>query len=98
MQQQIDFWLVHGWLFLIGLVFFPRLTMLIAGTVSKFGAFVQPWNILAWVAWIFVPHFLVAILATTFYWNTNPVLCVIAWVMAFTGTGGEAETVRRSRS
>jgi hypothetical protein len=35
----------------------------------------------------------VAILATEFYWQTNPILCIIAWFVAFVGTGGEAKVV-----
>jgi hypothetical protein len=84
-----DFWQVHGWIFLIGMAMFPRITMLIVGTVSSFG-------LLGWLGWIFAPHITVAILATTIYWKTNPVLCVIAWFVAFGGTGGEAGTVSRS--
>ena len=44
---------------------FPRITMLVVGTVSSFG-------LLGWLGFIFAPHLTVAILATTFYWHTNP--------------------------
>lgn len=63
----MDFWQVHGWLFLVGLVIFPRLTMLVAGTVWKFALFVPPWNILAWVGWVLSPSLAIAIMATTYY-------------------------------
>jgi hypothetical protein len=82
----MNFWDVHGWLFLIAITFFPRLTMLFA--VST------PFGWLAWLGWAFVPHFTVAILATQYYWDTNPVLCIIAWFVAFGGTGAEGKTVR----
>ena len=52
----MDFWQVHGWLFLVAVSFFPRLTMLFA--VSA------PFGLLAWVGWLFVPHVTVAVLAT----------------------------------
>ena len=47
-------------------------------------------GLLHWLGWFIAPHLLVAILATTTYWNTNPVLCIIAWFFAFAGTGGES--------
>ncbi len=80
----MDFWQVHGLLFLLGMAFFPRITMLVVGTVSSFG-------LLGWLGWVFAPHITVAILATMIYWHTNPVLCIIAWIFAFVGTGSESE-------
>jgi hypothetical protein len=50
-----------------------------------------------WIGWIFAPHLLVAILATTIYWYTNPMLCIIAWAFAFGGTGGEASIANKAR-
>lgn len=97
MNQQVDFWLVHGWGFLICIALFPRLTMLIAGTAFKFMSFASPWGILSWVGWVFVPHLVVAILATTYYWNTNPILCVFAWMAALSGTGTEAKAASSRR-
>ncbi len=79
----MDFWQVHGIFFLIFITFFPRLTMLFA--VST------PFGVLAWLGWLFAPHFTVAVLATEFYWHTNPILCIIAWFVALAGTGGEAK-------
>ena len=84
-EAVVDFWDVHGIFFLIGAALFPRLTMLFA--VSA------PFGLLAWIGWAFVPHLTVAILATMYYWDTNPVLCVIAWFFAFGGTGGEGKVV-----
>ena len=83
-----DFWQVHGVLFLIFVTFFPRLTMLLA--VSA------PFGLLAWLGWLFLPHLTVAILATQFYWDTNPILCIIAWFVAFAGTGTEGKVVHYS--
>lgn len=48
-----------------------------------------PGGCLFWFGWLFFPHITVAILATHYYWSTNPVLCVIAWIVAILGTGGE---------
>ena len=83
----MNYWQEHGVLFLIGCAFFPRITTLFFSGVT-FGF----WHI---VGWIFAPHFLVAILATTYYWETNPVLVIIAWGFAFGGTGGEAKVARK---
>ena len=89
----MNYWQVHGVLFLIAATFVPRLAMLFAVSV--------PFGWLAWFGWLFAPHLTVAILATTFYWHTNPVLCVIAWFVALGGTAGEGKvasrTVRRGR-
>jgi hypothetical protein len=54
-----------------------------------------PFGILAWIGWLFVPHLTVAILATNFYWDTNPVLCVIAWFVAIGGTAGEGKVASK---
>ena len=73
------------WIILVGLATFPRITLLFVG---------GPFGLLSWVGWLFAPHLLVAILATSAYWTTNPVVCVIAWFIALAGTGGEARAVR----
>lgn len=87
----MDFWQVHGLFFLIAIAFFPRITMLVVGTVSSFG-------LLGWLGWIFAPHLTVAILATTIYWHTNPVLCVIAWLVALGGTSSEGAVAKKTAS
>jgi len=38
--------------------------------------------ILFWLSFFLTPRLLIAILATTFYWQTNPVLCIFAWMNA----------------
>ena len=83
--MDVNFWAVHGIFFLIFITFFPRLTMLFAVSLH--------FGILHWIGWLFAPHLTVAILATQYYWQTNPILCIIAWFIAFAGTGGEAKMV-----
>lgn len=78
----------YDWLVLIGLALFPRITLLFMG---------GPFTLLHWRGWVVCPHLLVAILATTVYWDTNPVLCVIAWFFAFAGTGGEGKAAHHTR-
>jgi hypothetical protein len=85
----MNFWEVHGIFFLFFITFFPRLTMLFAVSV--------PFGFLAWFGWLFFPHLTVAILATQYYWETNPILCVIAWFIAFAGTSGEMKLANVGR-
>jgi hypothetical protein len=86
----VSFWDAHTWdlLILFGLAVFPRITTLFIG---------GPFAALHWVGWAFAPHLLVAILATSRYWDTNPVLCVVAWFFAFAGTGGEGGVAWKRR-
>lgn len=84
----MDYWDQHGILFLLGLTFFPRITVLFFSAVS--------FNLLVFVGWLFAPHLLVAILATTQYWDTNPVLVIVAWFVAFGGTGAEGKAASRA--
>lgn len=85
----MNFFVAHSlpWLLLIGLAVFPRLTLLFVG---------GPFGVLHWLGWVVAPHLLVAILATSRYWDTNPALCVVAWFIAFAGTGGESKAVHRA--
>lgn len=76
----MNFWDVHGILFIICMFFFPRLTML----------FATPWGgCLWWLGWVFAPRLTVAIIATYVYWDTNTVLVVFTWIWAFMGEGVE---------
>ncbi|RDI96813.1 hypothetical protein DVT68_19870 [Dyella solisilvae] len=84
-----NFWDVHGWLFVVAMFFFPRLTLLFSSVVS--GGF------LWWLGWLFAPRLLVAILATTAYWETNRVLVIAAWFWALAGEGAEKGAVGKSR-
>ncbi len=86
----MNFFEHHGIIFLICIAVFPRLTLFFASTMS--------FGILGWLRFIFTPHLLVAILATTYYWHTNPVLCVISWVVALGGTGAEGKVAKNKLS
>jgi len=78
---EINFWQKHGAFFLIFITLFPRLTLLLSSVVSG--------GVLWWVAWAFAPRLLVAFLATIAYWQTNPVLVVMAWLIALGGESSE---------
>ncbi len=84
----MDFWIQHGWVVLVCLALFPRLTLLLGAFVTGGGWW--------WVGWVFVPHLLVAILAIPF-WDSNPVLVICAWLMAFGGSSGEASATGSRR-
>lgn len=64
----------------ICLVFFPRTTLLIGSFASG--------GLLWWLGWLFTPYFLIAIMSIPF-WDSNPALCVFAWILAFVGTATE---------
>ncbi len=81
-----NYWDNHGVWFLIFITMFPRLTLLFSSV--PFGGFF--W----WLGFFFAPRILVAILATVSYWEQNPVLVVISWLMAIGGESGEKVVVR----
>ena len=81
----MDFFTNHSWITLLCLALFPRLTLL-------FGSFITG-GVLWWLGWIFAPHFLVAILSLP-YWDTNPILVVMAWIIALGGTQNEVTLLR----
>ncbi len=91
-----DFFVRHGYLFLICIAFFPRLTLLFSSVASG--------GLVWWLGFIFCPRILVAILATLAYFKTNPILVVIAWIVALSGEtlekrklGGSRFIIRTSR-
>ena len=83
----VNFWEVHGILFLVFIFVFPRLTLLLS-SVAFGGLF---W----WLSFIFAPRFLVAILATVAYWNTNKILVIISWLLAVGGESSEKYYIHR---
>jgi hypothetical protein len=89
----MNYWDVHGWWFLFFMLFFPRLTMLFMG--QCFVTYLHP--ILFWCGWLVAPRLVGAILATTYYWATNPTLVVMAWIFALGGTGSEGPLIKRRK-
>ncbi len=77
----MSYWEVHGVLFLAGLLFFPRLTVILFSAVT--GGF------FFWAGFIFFPRIFIAVLACITYWQTNPVLCVIACLLCLAGESCE---------
>ena len=83
----VSYWQNHGIFFLIFLTIFPRLTLLFSSV--PFG------GLFWWLGWFFAPRLLVAVLATIAYWNTNPLLVIIAWLFALGGESGEKYYIHR---
>jgi hypothetical protein len=84
--METNFWDMHGFLFLIFMFFFPRLTLFFSSVASG--------GIFWWLGFIFAPRLLVAILATTAYWNSNPILVTLTWFWALGGEGFEKNAMK----
>jgi len=82
----MNYWEIHGLFFLFGLAVFPRITLLFSNAISL--------GILFWIGWFFVPHLTVALLATIFYFDTNPFLVLLSWFIALGGESKEKKVVR----
>jgi hypothetical protein len=75
----MNYWDTHGIFFLIGLLLFPRITVIFISSVT--GGF------FFWAVFLLFPRIVIAILAASTYWHTNPVLVLIAFLLCL---GGEA--------
>lgn len=89
---KVDFFTKHGWIFLISIAIFPRLTLLISGL---FFQSIEFGGVLWWLSFFFAPRILVATLATIAYWHTNQFLVIISWLIAFGGESSEKVFIRR---
>lgn len=85
----MDFFDQHGVFTLIFLVLFPRLTLLIASFSTG--------GVLWWLGWLFTPHLLIAILSLS-YWETNPILVIIAFIISFLKLSGIASIVSKKKT
>jgi hypothetical protein len=83
----VSYWSRHGVLLLFFLSMFPRLTLLLSSI--PFG------GLWWWLGFIFVPRYLIAMLATINYGFTNPLLVTVAWVFALAGESTEKYVVQR---
>ena len=79
--NMINFWNIHGMWFVFFMFCFPRLTLFF-GNVATGG-------LLWWLGFLLAPRLLVAILATTAYWDSNSVLVVLTWMWALYGESAE---------
>jgi hypothetical protein len=82
-----NYWDAHGLLLLVGLALLPRLTLLLSSIATG--------GLLWWAGWLVAPRVLVATLATISYFETNPLLVVVAWLVALGGESSEKCWLRR---
>ncbi len=82
-----NYWDAHGLGLLLGLALLPRLTLLLSSIATG--------GLLWWLGWLVAPRMLVATLATVSYFETNPALVVIAWLIALSGESSEKCWLRR---
>ena len=80
-----NYWDRHGVFFLLFITLFPRLTLLFSSVAAG--------GVLWWLGFIFTPRLLVALLATVAYWEANPVLVLLSWMVACSGELGEKYVV-----
>ena len=91
-----DYFDHHGWIFLFSIALFPRLTLLVS---SMLVGTIEAGGLIWWLAFFIAPRILVASLATVSYWNTNQILVIISWLIAFGGESSEKFMItRRMRS
>ncbi len=83
----MNFWNEHGIIFIIFMFFFPRFTLFFSSI--PFG------GILWWLGFFIAPRLLVAILATTAYWDTNQILVIFTWFWALGGESTEKVVVKK---
>jgi hypothetical protein len=62
---------MHGLIFTICLLLYPRLTLLCAATFPLYA------GIFAWIGWLLLPHVTVVVLGFLTYWPNNWFLCIL---------------------
>jgi hypothetical protein len=82
-----NYWDAHGLLLLVGLAILPRITLLVSSIATG--------GLLWWLGWLVAPRILIATLATISYFEANPLLVVITWLIALGGESSEKCWVRR---
>jgi hypothetical protein len=84
----INYFENHTILHLVGWLFFPRMMFWFVSSLT--GGF------LFWTGVVLFPRIMVAYWSTELYWSTNPVLCIVAWFVAFTGESLEKSVISDS--
>ena len=86
-EEAMDFFDAHLhpiW-YLIGWILFPRIMFWFVSAITGGFGF--------WLGVFFCPYIMAAYWATHYYWDTNPVLCILVWIYALIGSSGETKTV-----
>lgn len=71
----MDFWNQHDIWFVIGLILWPRVLLIYFGLIP-------PMSIPPILGMTLIPRLSLAGIMTSTYWETNPTLVVICWIMA----------------
>jgi hypothetical protein len=90
---------IGGLFFVLALLFVPRITILFGVTLSAIvvETLIRPYALndffvvllvtiitpVAWTMWLVMPRYLIAIVAMLLYYDTNPVMALVAWIIAF---------------
>ena len=88
-NDSVSFFENHGIFYLLGWAFFPRIMFWFVSAIT--GGF---WF---WIGVLLFPRIMVAYWATYYYFDTNPILCIIAWVIALFGESKEKQVLHSSR-
>ena len=75
-----NFWSHHTIIILIGFTLFRRFSLLFCSIPS---------GIFFWIGWFFLPRIVIAVYATIFYLETNPILVILSWIIALSGESAE---------
>lgn len=87
-QSGEGFFETHTIAQILGWLFFPRLMFWFFSAITG--------NFFFWLGVLCIPRIMVAFWATSYYWETNPILCVFVWFYALCGEGTEkTSTVKK---
>ena len=75
-----NFWTYHTIFLLIGFILFPRLSLFFCNI---------PGNLLFWIGWAILPRIVIAVNATIYYLDSNPILVILSWFAALGGESAE---------
>ena len=71
----MDFWIQHSIWFILGLLLWPRMLLIYFGLIPTMS--VPPI-----LGMLMVPRMFLAGILTPMYWETNPILISICWILA----------------
>jgi hypothetical protein len=84
----VSFFDNHGIFYLIGWALFPRIMFWFFSAMT--GGF------FFWLGVFLVPRIMVAYWATYYYFDTNPILCLVAWFIALSGESAEKTSIKKA--
>ena len=85
-----NFWSYHGIFLLLGLTFFPRISLLLFCNIPYHFLLANKILLLIhWLGWFFLPRIVIAIYATIYYLDTNIILVFLSWIIALSGESAE---------